>query len=678
MVHRIFILLLFVSSHILYGEQSTDSLRNLLETNLHDSSKLQIYKELLYSFSTSDPSQAILYGTKGLELAQKKTDKLAETQFLNNLGIAYYGLGDYEKTLNYFLQVLKMEKDRQSPQALSRAMNNVGIIFEEIGRLDRAAEYYQQSLKIKEEFSDSLGISNTMSNLGLLFMKRELPEKAIKYFRASYKIDKDFEYTVGIYNSLHNIGVYHKDYGDVDSAVYYIERALLAVPTGQKNYDKAYIEKSLAESYLKKEEFAQAEKYFKRAISSGAEVKAIEVLKSSYNGLSTIYELKQQYKQSLLAYKKYKKLNDSIFNQDFTAKVSQLEKNFEIDSKEKEIQLLKTKAEITGLQLIRRENSNYFLIVLGILLAVLALISYNRYNIKNRAHRLLKLKNDEINLQKAEIQENRDEIEAQRDSIIAQKLALEEATADTTNSIKYAQNIQRAILPDLKSVKSAFNEFFMLYLPKSIVSGDFYWFAQRKHKTYFALADCTGHGIPGAFMTVMANDLLNSIVNQQGIEDCAEILKILDRSVLNSLQYKENSSNDGLDIALLCFDQQRQEVNFAGASMDLIVFQDDNWELIKGQRFSIGGMVDSFDKKARNITLKVKQDMQIYIYSDGFVDQFGGAENKKFMRKKLMALLDEIKLRPFTEQRAQLRKSILDWKGEHEQTDDISIAGIRI
>ena len=678
---KILIFLFLISSILIplaLGNEKMDSLQNLLNGKIEDSSRINIYKELLYSLSTSEPSQAIFYGQQGLELARKTNDHYSEIQLLNNLGIAYYGLGDYEKTLEYFLLVLDLEKDLDNLQSLSRAMNNVGIIYDEIGRLDKSAYYYEESLKIKESFNDSLGISNTMSNLGLLYMKMEEPEIAINYFRKSYKIDEKLNDIVGIYNSLHNIGIYHKDYGIKDSAVYYIEKALLAVPRGEKHYDKTYIIKSLAESYLMVKNYKNAQNYFEKAIQSANEVEALDVLKESYKGLSEIYEYKKQFEKSLSAYKKYKALNDSIFNQDFNSKVSQLEKNFEIQSKEKEIQLLTNKAEITNLQLIRRRNSNYFLMALGILLAIVAFISYNRYTIKNKSNRLLQQKNEEINLQKSEIKENRDEIEAQRDSILEQKLALEEASSEIMKSIWYAQHIQQAILPDLNQVKAVFHEFFLLYMPKSIVSGDFYWFTKKKDKVFFALADCTGHGIPGAFMTVMANDLLNSIIIQQDENDCAKILNLLDEAVLNSLQYKGNSSNDGLDIALLCIDLKKQQLTFSGASMDLLVYQQNDWKTVKGERFSIGGFKEPDLKQAKNIKLDLSEDTHLYIYSDGYVDQFGGKEDKKFMRKRLKVLLDEIKILPLEQQKVKLEKAMIEWKGNQEQTDDIAFAGIRI
>ena len=656
----------------------SDSLIQLLSTKLPDTTKLVVLKELLYLNNTSDPSQAIFYGQQGLSLAKKIADSKAEIQFLNNLGIAYYGMGDYEKTLTYFLSVLENETNAGNPQSLSRAMNNVGIIYDEIGRLDKAADFYEKSLKIKKELNDSAGISNTMSNLGLVYMKMDKPELALTYFRACLILDKSMDYDRGIYNSLHNIGLYHKDYGNADSAVFYMKASLQRVPENEDHYDKTFIVKSLAESLLKQRDFQEALLYFEQAIALAKKIESPEVLKEAYKGIAAIYEVNGDYQRALLAFKNFKLLNDSIYNLDLNQKVSRLEKNYEIKSKEKEIELLTNKAALTEVQLSRRKNTNNFLIVLGVLLGITLVVIYNRYQLKIKANTQLSQKNEEITLQKTEIKENRDEIEAQRDSILEQKQALEEASSEILKSIWYAQNIQQAILPDLNKISDHFTDFFLLYMPKSIVSGDFYWFTEKKGRIYFALADCTGHGIPGAFMTVMANDLLKSIIIQRDVDDCAAILQLLDEEVINSLQYKENSSSDGLDIALICIDKKNELLHFSGASMNLLYHQNNSWAAYKGERFSIGGFKDPNLKKSKSIEINYLKGDQFYIYTDGYVDQFGGANDKKFLKKRLLPLLEQLKDSPFSTQKNELEKSILEWKGNQEQTDDIAFVGIKI
>ncbi len=673
----IFLSFLILAFHTSADTNNNDSLRSLLSKNLSDTTKLSVLKELTYLNNSNEPSKSILFGLDGLTLAKKLEDIDSEIHLLNNIGIAYYGLGDYEKTLEYFLLVVEKEDKLKNPQAQSRALNNLGIIYDEIGKLDKATEYYEESLRIKEQLNDLAGISNTLSNLGLVYLKMDLANEAVNCFRRCLKLDSASNNFTGIYNSLHNIGLYHLNFKNKDSAVFYMAKSYNTVLQEEINYDKAFIIKSYAKALSVNKDYINALEKYNQAINLAEKISSPEILKEAYKGISEILEIKGNYEGSLKYYKLHKGFNDSIYNSDFNKQISRLEKNHEIKEREKEIQLLRNEAEITSLQLSRRKNTNYFLYALGILLAITATISYNRYQIKKKANLVLEQKNSEIELQKDEINTQKDEIEAQRDSILSQKHSLEEASNDIMESIWYAQNIQNAILPDLSRIAGNFKDFFMLFLPKSIVSGDFYWYTEKDNLLYFAVADCTGHGIPGAFMTVMANDLLNSIIIQQNITDCSEILKNLDYEVMNSLQYKENSSNDGLDIALLSIDLTNNKICFSGACLNLMLIRNSELLEFKGQRFSIGGFTDIALKRPINQEINFLEGDQIYLYTDGYPDQFGGPNDKKFMLQKLKNLLCDLNKLPMVEQKHYLNKNFHEWKGDNEQTDDICIAGIR-
>lgn len=675
---RIIILnFLIIAIHLSAYSDNNDSLQLLLEKPHSDSSKLAILKELVYENNSIEPSKSILYGLEALSLARDLEDINSEIYLLNNIGIAYYGLGDYEKTLEYFILVLEKEDKLENPQAQSRALNNLGIIYDEIGMSAKATTYYEKSLRIKEDLNDTSGISNTLSNLGLVYLKMELPDSAIECFRKCLKIDSSTNNLTGIYNSLHNIGLYHLNFQNKDSAVFYMAKSYDAVLKEEINYDKAFIIKSYAKALSENKDFINALEKYNQAIELAKKISSPEILKEAFKGISEIQEINGNYQEALKFYKLHKAFNDSIYNSDFNKQISRLEKNHEIKEREKEIQLLKNEAEITGLQLSRRKNTNYFLYAIGILLAVTATISYNRYQLKKKANLLLEQKNIEIEIQKDEINSQKGEIEAQRDNILDQKYSLEEASNDIMESIWYAQNIQNAILPDLSQISKNFKDFFMLFLAKSIVSGDFYWYTEKDNKHYFAVADCTGHGIPGAFMTVMANDLLNSIIIQQNITNCSEILQTLDYEVMNSLQYKENSSNDGLDIALLSIDLINNKICFCGACMNLLLIRNNELHEYKGQRFSIGGFTDTALKKPVNQQIDIIDGDQVYLYTDGYPDQFGGPDDKKFMLQNLKNLICDINNLSMVEQKHYLNKAFLEWKGDNEQTDDICIAGIR-
>ncbi|MBI3509945.1 MAG: SpoIIE family protein phosphatase [Bacteroidetes bacterium] len=263
---------------------------------------------------------------------------------------------------------------------------------------------------------------------------------------------------------------------------------------------------------------------------------------------------------------------------------------------------------------------------------------------------------------------------AERTQELAQK------NADITASIQYARRIQSAMLPDLNLIYSHFPESFVVYKPKDIVSGDFYWFGERKGKCVMAVADCTGHGVPGALMSMIGHDLLNQIVLEKGIDDPGTILDRLNEGVRAALKQDQHDQDtaDGMDIAVCVIDRSKHEVNFAGALRPLIVIRNGLLSKIDSDRFPIGGTHDTRDKKFTTHRFKFDKGDTIYMFSDGFADQFGGERGKKFMMKRLLEKLVEVHVLPMTEQASLIENTFDKWKEGFQQVDDVLIAGIRI
>lgn len=257
---------------------------------------------------------------------------------------------------------------------------------------------------------------------------------------------------------------------------------------------------------------------------------------------------------------------------------------------------------------------------------------------------------------------------------------LAQKNADITASIQYAKRIQYAILPDLDLIYRHFPESFVFYRPKDIVSGDFYWFAEKDGKKIMICADCTGHGVPGALMSVVGHNLLNQIILEQGITSPDEILNRLNTGVMTALKQgqHEEDSRDGMDIAICVFKDQSRELLFAGALRPLIMVRNGMLSKIDSDRFPIGGgMTTEANKYTLHKILLQPGDM-LYMFSDGFADQFGGPKGKKFMVKHLLELLREIEPLPLTDQSARLEEAFDGWKQHFAQVDDVLVVGIRV
>jgi ligand-binding sensor domain-containing protein/serine phosphatase RsbU (regulator of sigma subunit) len=319
-----------------------------------------------------------------------------------------------------------------------------------------------------------------------------------------------------------------------------------------------------------------------------------------------------------------------------------------------------------------------------VIIALIGIYAYNTYKTK-------KLREDKIKLEKEvaartrELREEKEKVETINKEVIEQKAVIEHKNLEITDSIRYAKNIQEALLPAITALQKDFPESFVLYMPKDIVSGDFYWFTKREGKNYFAAADCTGHGVPGAFMSIIGNSLLNEIVAEQHVYQPAEILNNLHVGVKTALNHNkgEFERRDGMDIALCAIDKETLTLEYAGANRPLWIYRKnatDKAEIVKPDKFPIGGIEFDFEEKRKfnNHTIKLQKGDCMYIFSDGYADQFGGTKGKKFMVANLQRAFAEIALKPMNEQYEHLYKIFTEWRGQYEQVDDVLMIGLRV
>jgi ligand-binding sensor domain-containing protein/serine phosphatase RsbU (regulator of sigma subunit) len=282
-----------------------------------------------------------------------------------------------------------------------------------------------------------------------------------------------------------------------------------------------------------------------------------------------------------------------------------------------------------------------------------------------------------------ELRDEKEKVESINKEVTEQKSIIEHKNVEITDSIKYAKNIQEALLPNLSNIHSMFGQSFVLYMPKDIVSGDFYWFAKNGDTRFIAAVDCTGHGVPGAFMSIVGNTLLNEIVNEKKITRPGDILLELHKGVKIALNQnaQEFERRDGMDITLCAFTDNSPNVEYAGANRPLWIYRKSrNYELeiIKASKFPIGGLELEEHRVYESHVIAVEEGDCLYLFSDGYADQFGGPKGKKFMLTNLQKTLRNMVELPMSQQRQKLENTFLDWKQDTEQIDDVLVIGIRI
>ena len=385
-------------------------------------------------------------------------------------------------------------------------------------------------------------------------------------------------------------------------------------------------------------------------MSIAQEINYLPQIRNCNQSLAKLYEKIGKVGIAYQYYKKYISVRDSLFNLDKVKTIAEIENRNELEQKQTEYKLLTQQKELADATLKKQLTFIYSLIIVGVLMVLLALLAYNRYLIKRNANTLLLTQNIEIQRQQGEI------------------LA----------SINYAKNIQNAILPPPELLQNYVPEYFILYLPKDIVSGDFYWMHTTVDELVIAAVDCTGHGVPGGFLSMLGTAILNDIVHNNNHLYASEILDLLNSNIINLLhQNREDmKTKDGMDIALCKYTLSDQILQYAGAHNPLYLIRNNELSIYKADRIPIG-IYSITDKKFTNHKIKTQKNDQVYIFSDGYTDQFGGENDQKFKNNQFKAKLLEISNLPMEAQKSILYETFQNWKGTCEQIDDILVIGLK-
>lgn len=318
---------------------------------------------------------------------------------------------------------------------------------------------------------------------------------------------------------------------------------------------------------------------------------------------------------------------------------------------------------------------------------------YKTTNLLSEKNDELEKTNKKILIQKTEIEAQRDEIETQRDSVIKQKERVEEIHQALSDSIDYAKRIQESILPQTSEIEEYVKDYFIYYKPRDIVSGDFYWFTHKDNHTIIAAADCTGHGVPGAFMSVLGISLLHDIVEKENCINPGKILDRLRKEVITALNQKGKvgEQKDGMDISLVCINHETNTIKFSGANNPIYIINPTRkaWpkeaiyfgEGLAGAELkpnkmpiAIYNKMDNFDTQE----IKVEKGDQVYLFTDGYVDQFGGEKGRKFMSKRFKQTLLKNADKTMKDQKENLNNVLKDWQAEKDQIDDILVLGVKL
>ncbi len=611
-----FFILFCLIIHV-HAQQNISDLENKLKSS-SGKVRFSVLYDLTKAYLSKSPKKSIDYGKMAIDEALKLKDQNLQADANNLLGTAYYNLKNYKNALKCYEEELELRKKLNQEESRIKILFNIGSIYDAWDKKPKALESYKIALESAKK-NNSTAVASQC------------------------------------YESIIRIYAVQKDY---------------------------------------KEAYANLLAYAQFKSSNTLSTEKIAILETQYMEVKIANEQnKAQLKQKDSTLTLVKVENESLVK-DTTVK-SKAINNLTVQTEEQKLTIALRDEEVK-----RQRQMILAFIIFFIVVLVFSILLYRQFRAKKKAYELLKLQNAEIIEQKEEIQaqadqllesnqeiqEQKEEIEAQSEqlSIINEQITIQRddilyQKTQITDSIRYASRIQSVMLPQQELLDEIFTENMVFWKPQEVVSGDFYWAKKIKNFTIFAAADCTGHGVPGAFMSMLGISFLNEIVSKSRFDKSNDILGLLRKRIKTALHQtgKENEATDGMDIALCVLDNENNILQFSGAYNPLYLIRDNQLQVIKADRQPI-----AIYPKERDFTyneIEVRKGDVIYISSDGFIDQFGGEHNEKLKSVRFKQLLLDVHAKPMKEQRELMNEYIVNWMGEkNTQIDDILVFGVKI
>ena len=613
-------------------------------------------------------SEAVQYVLEGLKVAEKIGDYRSLARSYNSLGILYYYQQNYSKTLEYYKKAKKIHQKAKRTSAIITVSINIGYVYFKLNDYDRALEAFNNALKMGQATKSQWKVTSTHFAIGEVLVAQKKYEEAIERFKKTLA-----------------------DQANNDDS-----RTRIAIYFG--------------EIYFKQKKYQQALKYLQEGLTIAERIENLSQQQKGYQILAKTHDAMGNYRLAYQNYQLFKQASDSLSNEESAKRITRLEGEYQFAKERDSLQYIQQKKQVAFDVEIEKRRANQKATYIGLgLVSVLLIISILFFLDKQKSNRKLSESNTKLEQSYEEIKTNNEEIRAANDQVMAMNDSLTDALGivqhqkdDILSSIEYAERIQKAMLPRDTRLQNAFPEHFIFFRPRDIVSGDFYWFAELEprpiyasqtgfhstgnvlegftnQKYILAAIDCTGHGVPGAFMSMIANNLLNYIVSKKHISDADLILNQLHLEIKQALHQTETKNEDGMEMSLVVVEPEKKLMQFAGAKNPLWYIQKGEFIQIKGDRLPIGGERWSKERVFTRHGIDLNEPVTFYMFSDGYQDQFGGEEEKRFTKKRLRAVLENNAHLPIKQQEQILGDTLNNWmEGHNEQIDDILVMGVKI
>lgn len=577
---------------------------------------------------------------------KKRNDLKWQVTVLSDRGNINLYKGLNEAALTNYLDALNIVEKSKANGSAGMLYANLGNLYLLSDKYDNSIEYYSKAVKYFDENKDTVSLVLTLDNLGLISTRKKDYKRALDYHFKSLKLierlnDKNF-----LAESYINIGIAFAGLNEFSKALDYYKMARDIYNKLGKKLGIANVYNNIGEVLFKEGKLNEAIKYFEEGIVVARELNSFEQVSTYAENLSKCYEEIDNPSLALKYYKEYTRTRDTVINVESSKQINDLTQKLKAKEKQAEIDLLTKDKQISENKLEHNKIVNIALVVGIILTFILLSMFYFRYRDKKKANLLLEDKNKII----------------------------EEKQKEIFDSLQYAKQIQKLLLANHKLVNETLPDSFVMFKPKDIVSGDFYWAAKKEDRFYLAVCDSTGHGVPGAFMSLLNINFLNEAVIEKNIAEPNEVFNYVRKRLIDHIS--QEGRQDGMDGILICVNEKTRNISYAAANNAPVVITNKTLRVADTDKMPIGK--GEKNESFKLYSLEIKKGDMIMLYTDGYADQFGGPKGKKFKYKPLNEMLLKNCELPVLEQEEYLYAEFDKWKGELEQVDDICILGFRL
>ena len=625
----------------------------------NDTTKVKKLINLSNNLSSLEFKKAINYANDALQLSFELNYLKGKSMAYNSLADAYWFHSDYDKAQQYYFKAYRISDSIHDQKSIALSLYNIGWILCIQQHNYDSDKYLYQSLQIYHSLKDTSGLLRIYNALASYYIDR-LTEKenAKQYFdSAIVYFNKGIEYAnhAKLYGDLGriyvNLGELFYQQKDYKTAMFYNEKGLEIHQKVQDSSSIVICLLNIALCEIKTDQIQEAILKLKhvQSFNERHDIKDVQII--TLKALAECNYKLQKYKEGFDIYQQYVDLKEEVEKEAYSTNISNLQSTYSLEKSEANVEQLKQTNEI---QELKNKKNKYFILGLVLVAGTVLIVAVLLFR-QNKQKQLI---NSQLKEQNHIIAEKKQEID---------------------NSIQYAKGIQQAILPDIEELTNQIKQSFVFYKPKDVVSGDFYWFSKVEDDFYCIAADCTGHGVPGALMSIIGVDKIVQAIFEMKLSNPGLILSFLNTQIKKVLKQHSDASKqmDGMDIALLKFNKAFNEVEFSGANRPLLLIRDKRAIDYKADKMAIAGFT-SDQQQFTTTKIQVQKNDSLFIFTDGYADQFGGDAGKKFMSKNLKELLISVSELSSAEQKQKIETAFNDWKKSYEQVDDVLIIGIKI